>query len=76
MGSPISVVIAELVMYLIEYDIFDNATCNILLWKRYVDDYFAIIPTSAVKQMLAYINSLTGTYSSLVKWKKMEPSAV
>ena len=27
------------------------------MWKRYVDDCFAIIPTSAVKQMLPYINS-------------------
>lgn len=45
MGSPISVVIAEIVMQKIESLIFENLPCDIKLWKRYVDDIFAIIPS-------------------------------
>ena len=44
MGSPISVVIAELVMQKIENQIFDNCPVEIKIWKRYVDDVFAVIP--------------------------------
>ena len=43
MGSPVSVVIAEMVMQNIENQIFSNPPCDILLWKRYVDDCLVII---------------------------------
>ena len=60
MGSPISVVIAEIVMQKLEEDIFNNSPCNIFCWKRYVDDCFAIIPTDFVERFLPYINSING----------------
>ena len=53
MGSPISVVIAEIVMQKIEKNITENAPCNINLWKRYVDDVVTIIPESSHNQLLA-----------------------
>ena len=44
MGSPISVVLAEMTMQCIEKRIFENSHVNVQLWKRYVDDVIAIIP--------------------------------
>ena len=44
MGSPISVVLAEMTMQCIEKRIFENSPVNVQLWKRYVDDVIAIIP--------------------------------
>ena len=44
MGSPISVVLAEIAMQKIEQQILSNPPCDILLWKRYVDDCLVIIP--------------------------------
>lgn len=43
MGSPISVVIAEIVMQHIERKIFENNTFDIKLWRRYVDDCLIIV---------------------------------
>ena len=43
MGSPISVVITEIVMQKIEEIILENPSNIIYLWKRYVNDVSAII---------------------------------
>ena len=45
MGSPVSVVVAELTMQQIEKLIFRNPLCQPLFWKRYVDDCFTALPT-------------------------------
>ena len=58
MGSPISVVIAEMTMQYIESKIFENCPIPILFWKRYVDDVLAIIPADKVNEMLDHINSI------------------
>ena len=44
MGSPISVVLAEMTMQCIEKRILENSPVNVQLWKWYVDDVIAIIP--------------------------------
>ena len=58
MGSPISVVIAELVMQKIENQIFDNCPVEIKIWKRYVDDVFAVIPKDKTDILLTHANSI------------------
>ena len=58
MGSPISVVIAEIVMQKIKTEIFDNSPVNILFWRRYVDDIFAVIPEDGKQTLLNHINSI------------------
>lgn len=58
MGSPISVVVAELVMQKIEKSIFQNSSSNIVLWKRYVDDVLAIVPRNQTSDILNFINSI------------------
>lgn len=58
MGSPISVVIAELVMQNIEAKIFQNDAFDILLWRRYVDDCFVIVRNDQIDPLLSFINSI------------------
>ena len=58
MGSPISVVIAELVMQKIENQIFENFPVEIKIWKRYVDDVFAVIPKDKTDILLNKANSV------------------
>ena len=58
MGSPISVVIAELVMQKIENHIFENFPVEIKIWKRYVDDVFAVIPKDKTDILLNQANSV------------------
>ena len=43
MGSPVSVVLAEIVMQNIEEQALATYTRTVRLWLRYVDDTFTII---------------------------------
>ena len=58
MGSPISVVIAELTMQYIERDILNNQNWNVIIWKRYVDDCLVIIKTSEIQDFHNFINTI------------------
>ena len=58
MGSPISVALAELVMQRIEKQIFSSSPFQIPVWKRCVDDIFAIIPADKQDILLIHINSI------------------
>ena len=58
MGSPISVALAELVMQRIEKQIFRTSPFQIPVWKRFVDDIFAIIPADKQDILLTHINSI------------------
>ena len=42
----------------IEKEIFQNSPVNITLWKRYVDDVFAVIPSDEQQNLLAFINQI------------------
>ena len=57
MGSPISVVLAEMTMQCIEKKIFETCPVTIPLWKRYVDDVIALVPSDKV-DVLNHINSI------------------
>ena len=58
MGSPVSVVLAELVMQHIEQKMVIDAPCTPKIWRRYVDDVIAILPKDKVESYLNHINSL------------------
>jgi hypothetical protein len=58
MGSPISVVLAELTMQNFETTALRRPPCNILFWKRYVDDIITAVPTDKIETLLAYLNAL------------------
>ena len=56
MGSSVSVVLAELFMQSVEEKIFENAPCRPLIWKRYLDDIFCILPRDMVDSFFNHIN--------------------
>ena len=58
MGSPISVISANLVMEDIERRIFLNCDFNVHHWKRFVDDVWALMPANQVDDFLKFINSI------------------
>ena len=58
MGSPVSVVIAEIVMQTIENQIFDRSSNNHLFWYRYVDDIISCVPKVKLPETLQLINSI------------------
>ena len=62
MGSPISVVVAELVMQHIEKLIFENSPCGSLLWRRYVDDIITILPSTEIEEFTNYINNIHSNF--------------
>ena len=57
MGSPISSVIAQLVMEHAEKQIIDSLDFDILFYKRYVDDCLLAIPKGREQQILDTFNS-------------------
>ena len=58
MGSPMSVVIAEIVMQNIEKSIMNLISDRIVFWYRYVDDIIACIRTDVISDTLNKINSV------------------
>ena len=58
MGSPISVIIANLVMENVEEGAMSNFLNPPKFWKRYVDDTFVIIKKTEVDKFHNYINDI------------------
>ena len=58
MGSPISVVIANLVMEDVEQRALATFHSPPRFWKRYVDDTFMVIPCNLVQEFLSHLNSI------------------
>ncbi|XP_035701311.1 uncharacterized protein LOC110862299 [Folsomia candida] len=56
MGSPLSPIIAELFLQMLENSIIKNFR-DIILWRRYVDDVIAIIRQRRNKKILQEINN-------------------
>ena len=58
MGSPISLVVANLFMEDLEIKALTTSPCPPSLWKRYVDDTFTFIKRSHKDAFLEHINSI------------------
>ena len=58
MGSPISVVLAEIALQHFEDLMFENCRFHILFWKRYVDDILCSLEKDDISKFLLYINSI------------------
>ncbi|XP_076029118.1 uncharacterized protein LOC143017966 [Oratosquilla oratoria] len=56
MGSPISVILAEITMQQFESEILAAAPTSLKLWTRYVDDVFAILKAKDVDGFLEHLN--------------------
>ena len=69
MVSNVSVVLAELTMQKLEKTMFEEAPYQPILWKRYLDDIFAILPTNQVDTHLSYLNSLNAYINFTIEKK-------
>ena len=58
MGSPISVVLADITMQGFEETALSKPPYQPLFWKRYVDDIITAIPVNCVGAFLNYLNSV------------------
>ena len=58
MGSPVSTVVANLVMEDIENRAQSTFHSPPKIWKRYVDDTFVIIHKNAVQDLLDHLNTI------------------
>ena len=57
MGSPISVLIAELPVQIIESKALINPPCHPLFWKRDVDDTITALPSEEIANFTDHLNS-------------------
>ena len=58
MGSPISAVIANLVMEDVEQRALASATVNRSFWKRFVDDVISAVSENEIDVLLQHLNSI------------------
>ena len=61
MGSPVSMIIANLVMEELEAKALSTFQNPPKLWKRYVDDTFVITKTNLIPEFLNHINNIVPT---------------
>ena len=66
MGSPISVIAANIVMEDVERRIFSVAS-DIIAWKRFVDDVWAVVPADKIQSILKLINEIEPTIKFTVE---------
>ena len=58
MGSPVSVVIANMVMEHVEEQALSSFPQRVLFWKRYVDDVCCALAEHEVSSFLCHLNSI------------------
>ena len=58
MGSPVSAVIANLVMEDVEQRALASSPVKPLFWKRYVDDVISAVSKNEVENLLSHLNSV------------------
>ena len=58
MGSPVSVVVANLVMEDIEGRALDTFSSPVKCWKRYVDDVLCVVARHDIESLLQHINNI------------------
>ena len=58
MGSPVSAIVANLCMDVIEEQAIQSATTPPNIWKRFVYDSFAIINKNAITSFHGTLNSI------------------
>ena len=59
MGSPISPMLADLVLQDLKEVVLNKLSFKIYAYYRYVDDTFLIIPKNMIKETLENFNSYT-----------------
>ena len=75
MGSPVSVIVANLCMEVIEEQAIQSATTSPKTWKRFVDDSFAIINKNAITSFHDTLNSIGPHIKFTIEHEKGEQIA-
>jgi len=57
MGSPLSSVLANLIIQDLKEKIFSNININILIYYRYVDDILLAVPNNQINEILNRFNT-------------------
>ena len=71
MGSPISVIIANLVMEYVEQKAISSFSSSPKLWKRFVDDTFVIMQTNEMNRFFDHLNSVDPNINFIIELSKM-----
>ena len=67
MGSPVSVVVANLVMEDVEERALESFPSPPRFWKRYVDDTFTALPKTLITPFLDHLNDIEPSIKSSVR---------
>jgi len=70
MGSPVSSVVANLVMENIETRALETFADPPRIWKRYVDDTFVIMKRSKLSEFLTQLNTIESSIQFTMKKEK------
>ena len=63
MGSPVSAVIANMVMEDVEQRALATLPVKPFFWKRYVDDVISAVSGNEAERLLSHLNSLNSPLS-------------
>ena len=72
MGSPLSPIIANMVMEEIEQTALNTYLNPLSLWLRYVDDVYAIMEKTEVEPCHDYLNTISTSIKLLKNWKNQD----
>ena len=67
MGSPVSVIVANLVKEEIEEGAISEYPITLNFWKRHVDDIITALPEKSIQSFLGHLNSIESTINFTVE---------
>ena len=67
MGSPVSTVIANLIMEDVEKRALSTFHSPTKIWKRYVDDTFVIIHKNSIEDFLDHLNTIENSIKFIIE---------
>ena len=70
MGSPLSLVLANIFMVELKQNIIPKLSKDITLWKRYVDDTICFVNSSRISHVLESLNSFHSNIKFTTEIKK------
>ena len=70
MGSPVSPVVANICMEVIENTAFETTPTKPKTWKRFIDDSFSIIKKTAINSFLSLVNDIDPNISFTIELER------
>ena len=73
MGSPVSLVIADIFMEDLEDKTFAMYNATPRVWYRFVDDVISVVKEHSVQVLLQYLNKQHGRIQFTMNWRTVAP---